>query len=214
MADLTFAIEGAEPVVHAATPLVALKLRVATARPDAEIHAALLRCQVQIDPARVAYGPDEEELLADLFGARSRWSETLRPMLWTTTMLTLPRFTGSVVTELVLPASLDLHHAWSKYFYALKAGEVPLVVFFSGTIFHGRASGGEGGTTTAAPVPWNREARFRLPVSAYRAAIDQHWRDTAPLTLRADVFDRLHRYRIEHALPTWERALEHLLSRS
>ena len=46
------------------------------------IHTLTLRCQVQIEPAKRRYVPQEQEKLLDLFGTPERWSRTVRPLLW------------------------------------------------------------------------------------------------------------------------------------
>jgi hypothetical protein len=41
--------------------------------------------------------------------------------------------------------------------------------------------------------------------------MDIYYPNTAWLCLRRDVFQRLYRYKIAHAIPTWEQALERML---
>jgi hypothetical protein len=89
----------------------------------------------------------------------------------------------------------------------LKGGDVALRLLFSGTVFHED----DRGALQAVPIPWEREARFRLPVRVWRALMDHYYPGSAWLCLRRDVFDRLHRYKVRAGLPTWELALERLL---
>ena len=42
--------------------------------------------------------------------------------------------------------------------------------------------------------------------------MDHYYPNSAWLCLRKDVFDRIDRYRVEHGLATWERAMERLLA--
>jgi hypothetical protein len=58
MPELHFQIEGAEAVLHAATPLIAVKLRITNFPATETIHAITLRCQVQIEPAKRRYVPN------------------------------------------------------------------------------------------------------------------------------------------------------------
>jgi hypothetical protein len=62
-----------------------------------------------------------------------------------------------------------------------------------------------------AQIPWEKEARFRLPVGVWKGMMERYYPNTAWLCLRQDVFDRLYRYKSRHGLPTWEQALENLM---
>jgi len=61
------------------------------------------------------------------------------------------------------------------------------------------------------PIPWDKEVHFRLPVKLWRELMDSYYPGVAWLCLERDAFDRLHRYKTEHGIPTWELALENLL---
>lgn len=210
MPDLSFQIERAEAVPFAAAPQLAFKLRVSNVPAAQPVHAVVLRCQVRIEPARRSYRPAEQEKLLDLFGEPSRWSQTLRSMLWAHTQVTVPSFAGGVTVDLPVPCTFDFNVAATKYFYALADGEVPLLLLFSGTIFHEA----EDGLLQAAQVPWEKEAAFRLPVRVWKEMMDHYYPNSAWLCLRRDAFDRLYRYKVGQGLPTWEQALERLLDRA
>lgn len=59
-------------------------------------------------------------------------------------------------------------------------------------------------------VPWDEEATFRLPVSLWREAMDQHFPGSAWIRLPRDTFDALSRFRMPRALLTWEAAIDAL----
>ncbi|MGC2400678.1 MAG: DUF6084 family protein, partial [Acidobacteriaceae bacterium] len=136
MPEVHFKIEGAEAVPYSATPLIALKLRITNLPAEEDIHSLSLRCQVQIEPSKRRYGSPEQEKLLDLFGTPERWSRTVRPLLWMNTTLAVPAFRGNVLVDLQLPCTFDFNVAATKYFHALEAGDIPLSVMFSGTIFY------------------------------------------------------------------------------
>jgi hypothetical protein len=211
MPDLDFKIEGAEPVAFAATPLIALKLRVsqhAEAAQAVPIHTVVLRCQIRIEPAKRRYESSEKARLLDLFDTPDRWSHTLRPMLWTHVNAVVPPFSDSVTLDLPVPCSFDFNLAATKYFYALEEGELPLCLLFSGTVFHESDEAG----LQAAQISWEKEATFRLPVQVWKEMMERYYPNSAWLCLRRDVFDRLYRYKSRRGLPTWEQALEKLLT--
>jgi Family of unknown function (DUF6084) len=211
MPELSFRIEGAEPAAHSVAPLLMFKLLVGqTARQGrlAPIHAVLLRCQIRIEPAKRRYEGLEQERLRDLFDAPDRWGQTLRPMLWTHTSVTLPPFTENVQADLPVPCTFDFNVAATKYFHSLDHGEVPLTLLFSGTIFHEVENTG----LQVAQIPWDREATFRLPVRVWKEMMACYYPNSAWLNLRLDVFDRLSAYKSLRGLPTWEQALESLLA--
>ena len=136
MPELSFRIEGAEAVPFAAIPLLALKLRISNLPADEAVHSLSLRCQVQIEPTRRGYAAPEKEKLHDLFGEPERWGRTVRSLLWMNTTVSVPGFTGATMVDLQLPCSFDFNVAATKYFHGLEAGDVPLCVLFSGTLFY------------------------------------------------------------------------------
>jgi hypothetical protein len=206
--ELHFSIEGAEAVDNAAVPMIALKLRITNLPATEEIHTVMLRCQVQIEPARRGYVPEEREKLLDLFGEPERWSRTVRPLLWMNTSVAVPGFTGNLLVDLQLPCSFDFNVAATKYFHALGSGEVPLCVMFSGTVFYKNANA----ELQVAQVPWDREASFRLPVSVWKRRMDAYFPNTAWLCLNRDAFEQLYEYKVRHGLPTWEQAIARALA--
>jgi hypothetical protein len=208
--DLNFAVDRTEPLAHAVAPHLVFKLRIAEAAVGAEattIPAIALRCQIRIEPTRRRYAPAEQERLLDLFGEPHRWGQTLRSMLWTHTGLMVPAFTGSTVVDLPVPCTFDFNVAATKYFYALEDGEVPLYLLFSGSIFYNA----DEGLLQVSPIPWDKEAEFRLPVQVWKDMMAQYYPNIAWLCIHQDVFDRLYRYKSRRGLPTWEQALGTLL---
>jgi hypothetical protein len=209
MPELSFQVEGAEPQRHAAAPTLLFALRVTEAGdPPTPIHTIALRCQVRIEPARRSYTPSERERLRDLFGTPDRWGQTLRPMLWTHISATVPPFEGATTVGLPVPCSFDLSLAATRYFDGLESGDLPLCFLFSGTIFFEA----DDGALQVSQISWEKEATFRLPAATWRELMDHYYPNTAWLSLRKDVFDRLDRYRRDKGLPTWDRALERLLA--
>jgi hypothetical protein len=208
MPELHFQIEAAEAVPHAATPLIALKLRI-TNFPAAEtIHAITLRCQVQIEPAKRRYVPNEQEKLLDLFGTPERWARTVKPLLWMNTSVAVPRFTGELLVDLELPCTFDFNVAATKYFHALDAGDIPVAVMFSGTIFYEAPDG----ALQISQVPWDRESSYRLPVFVWKEMMEMHHPNSAWLCLHRDAFEQLYNYKVRHGLPTWEQAIAKALA--
>jgi len=208
MPDLTFQIESANMVPYAMAPTLALRLAIANAVPDEPIHTVALRCQIQIDVTRRRYAAEEQERLLDLFGTPDRWSQTLRSLLWMNTSLVVPAFAGtSTVIDVQVPCTFDFNVAATKYFGALKEGDIPLNILFSGTVFYAAPEG----DLQVAPISWDREARFKLPVKVWREMMDFYYPNSVWVNLRRDVFDRLYLYKMQHSLPTWEQALEEIL---
>src|SRR5206468_2382419 len=113
-----------------------------------------------------------------------------------------------VRADLPVPCTFDFNVAAAKYFYALEDGEIPLCLLFSGTIFYA----GDGGALQVVQISWEKEVNYRLPVSVWKRMMDLYYPNTAWLCLRQDVFDRLYQYKSRRMLPTWEQALESLLS--
>lgn len=208
MPDLSFTVEGADLVPFAIAPTLALKLRIVNAAAEQRIESVMLQCQVQIEATRRRYATGEQPRLLDLFGEPERWGQTLRTMLWTHANVNVRPFTGSTTADLNIPCTFDFNVAATKYFHALDAGEVPLLLLFSGTVFYADEERG----LQVSQISWNKEASYRLPVAVWRKVIDHYYPNTSWLTVRRDVFDRLNEFKMRNSIPTWDQALERLLS--
>jgi uncharacterized protein DUF6084 len=207
--DLNFEIESVAPQPYAAAPLLNFKLRVGAATGE-PAHAVVLRCQIMLEVSRRRYAPREQDRLLDLFGEPEQWDRTLRNMLWTNTSLVVPAFAGATVVDLPIHCAFDFNVAATKYFAGLEEGEVPLLLLFNGTVFYMS----ERGALQAAQIPWEKEARYRLPVRVWREMMDMYYPNSAWLCLRRDVFDRLCMYKARRGIPTFDEALERVIPES
>jgi Family of unknown function (DUF6084) len=208
MPDLNFVVESAESVPFAAAPTISLKLRVTNSQPEENIHTIALRAQIQIEATRRRYSDAEKAKLLDLFGEPDRWSRTLRSMLWTHASVVIPAFTGSTIADLQIPCTFDFNVAATKYFHGVADGEIPLNLLFSGTVFYALPDG----TLQVTPIPWNKEARFRLPVQVWRKMMDEYYPNSAWLSVHRDVFERLYEFKVRNGIASWEEALDRLLA--
>jgi hypothetical protein len=205
VADLTFDCIGATAERYAVLPTITLALRVSETSGQ-RVDAIALRCQIRIEPSRRRYTPGEEERLRDLFGETTRWADTLKPMQFTTVSTMISSFSGHTEVELPVNFSYDLEIGSGRYFASLEAGEIPLLLLFSGTIFSV-----VDGRMQVQQVPWSKEASFRLPVSTWREAVDVHFPNMAWITMSRETLSGLERYKTEKALPTWDATLNALL---
>jgi hypothetical protein len=203
--QLRFSVEGGEPLAHAAVPTVVLALTVERTGGH-PVRSATIGVRVDIAPARRAYDAETEGRLVELFGTPDRWGTTLRAIGWSRTTVLAGPFHDRATVELPLPCSYDFDVAAAKYLDALRDGDIPLDLMFSGSVLYD-----SGGCIQAAPIPWDREATFRLPVRAWRTSMDAAFGDTAWLRVPRDTFDRLSAYRAHNAYTTWEAAIDSLL---
>jgi hypothetical protein len=207
MPDLSFRIEDAAAIAFAASPTLALKLRIENADAAEPIHTVALRCQIQLEVTRRRYTPEEQVSMRDLFGEPDRWSQTLRSLLWTHVSAVVPGFQGNTLVDLPVPCTFDFNVAATKYFAGLTDGEIPLHLMFSGTVFYADREG----ILQVAPISWEQETKYRLPVKVWREMMDSYYPNCVWLNLRRDIFDRLYQYKRERGIPTWEQALEEML---
>ena len=208
MPELDFSVDGAEALAFAAQPMIVLKMRV-TAPGGEAVRSVSLAVQVRIAATQRAYAAVEQERLLDVFGEPSRWGQTLKSLLWTMANVHVPGFRRQTVVDLAIPCTYDFDVVSAKYFDALQDGAIPLELLFSGTVFYAGETG-----LQAEQIGWDKEARFALPVQVWKEVIHLYFPNTAWLRIHKDTFDRLNRYRMRNALPTWESALETLLSAS
>ncbi len=207
MPELSFQIESAEPQRFTVAPTLLFKLRINNATPGETIHSVALRCQIQLEVARRQYTSADQQNLRDLFGEPDRWGQTLKTMLWTHASVVAPAFEGTTVVDVPVPCTFDFNVAATKYFHGVAGGDVPLAFLFSGTAFY---ANGEG-QLQVGPIPWDKEARFRLPVKSWHDMMEIYYPNSAWLCLRRDVFERLYQFKVDNAIPTWEQALEKIL---
>jgi hypothetical protein len=73
-------------------------------------------------------------------------------------------------------------------------------------VFYARGSGFQ-----IAQIPWDKEARYRLPVRVWKEMMDLYYPNTAWICLRRDVFEKLNQFRSRNGLPSWERTVEQML---
>jgi hypothetical protein len=207
MLEIAFRVTGASAVQHAATPELALAVEVSV--PGVAVDGVLLRASVRIEAGRRAHDAAERERLKELFGGESLWARAGKSLVWAQTMSLVPGFEGATTIALPVPCSYDLAVAAHRYLHGLREGDVPIVVQFSGTVFH-RANG----ALQVAPIPWDREAAFVLPVALFQSVVDAHFPDAAVLGVRRDVFEELDGYRRANGLRTVDEALLRLLAAS
>ncbi len=208
MPDIDFEVIGAEAVPYAAAPLLHLKLRLTNKDADEQIQNVMLHCQINLEVTRRQYSDAEKARMFELFGEPSRWGQTLKTMLWTHSDITVQPFADTTEVNLPVVCTFDFNIAATKYFGGLDAGEVPLLLLFSGTMFYRD----EFGDLQIGKISWNKEANFRLPIKIWQEMMEHYYPNSAWLNLRRDTFERLQNYKMRRGLPTFEQALETLLS--
>lgn len=208
MPELAFDCIGAKSDPYAAGPTLKFRLRVAETTGE-RVHAIALRCQLRIEPQKRRYTDEEAAQLDGLFGDRSRWAETLRPLQFAEVPAMIPSFTGSIEVDIPVPCTYDLEIAATSYFHALDEGEIPLVLLFSGTVFTRGQTG-----FSVAQVPWHKEATCRLAVAEWRAMMDRFFPNSGWLRLSTSTLEALGAFKNAHALPTWEQAITSLLAQA
>ncbi len=208
MAELVFDCTGARPERYAVVPSMTFVLRISETTGQ-QVDAIALRCQLRIEPARRRYSDAEAQRLNDLFGDTQRWAETLKPLQFTTLSIMVHCFTGSTEIDLPVTFTYDLDIGSTRYFAGLEAGEVPLLLLFSGTIFSIAD-----GKLRVQQVPWSKETSYRLPVSIWREAIDAHFPNSAWIKMSRETLDELQRFKTRQALPTWDATVTELLARA
>lgn len=205
MPDLRFQVEDVVPTPNAAAPQLSFKLRISNTEPE-PIHSIALRAQVQVEPVRRRYTPEEQQKLKTLFGEPEQWSKSLLPLLWANVNVNVGAFTGNTLIDLPVPCTFDFNVAMTKYIYGLDDGELPTSLLFSGTVFHAGQM-----ALQIAQIPWDREASYRVPVRVWKEMMDLYYPNGAWIQLRRDVFERLYEFKSQNGIPTWEQTVERML---
>jgi hypothetical protein len=208
---LSFSCLGARTERYSLTPTLVFRVRIGEDG-GAGVHAVALTTQIRVEPRRREYSDAEAERLADLFGERSRWADTMQPLQFATVATMVPGFRGATEVDVTVPCTTDLEVAAGRYFGALDDGEAPLLLLFSGTVFAVPAGAAPGYEVTR--IPWSSEAAYRLPVGTWAEMVGLHFPDRAWIPLGRPALDALIRYKNVHALPTWNHVMEALLTGS
>ncbi|MBV8932714.1 MAG: hypothetical protein JO285_09235, partial [Kutzneria sp.] len=189
MAELAFDCVDVRPQRYSTAPTLVFRLRIAEVN-AAPVHAIALRVQIRIEPQRRSYDEQEAELLTSLFGDRSRWGETLKPMQFATASVMVPSFTGSGEVDVEVPCTYDLEVAAGKYFHALRDGVIPMILLFSGTVFATSEQG-----FWVQQIPWHQEATYRLPVRVWGELMNTYFPNEAWLRVTRETVDAMLRYK-------------------
>ncbi len=208
MTELSFDVLDITPERFEATPTLSARLRIAELT-GAVVHLVALRVQIKIDAHLRRYDDDEQRRLAEQFGERERWSETLRPFTWTHATAMVPGFTGTTEFSLPITCTYDLEVLGSRYLGSLDAGDVPLEFLFSGTV----VTRGETGFSVT-QVPWHKTATYSMPVSVWRMLMDSYYPNAGWIRLHRDTIHALQEYKGARAIPSWDRLVAELLEQA
>lgn len=189
MPDLHFNVESVSAEHGSAQRRLLFCLRVENSSPSEFVSSISLNVQVQIQPARRRYNNEEKTALRELFGEPERWANTLHPVFWAKVSTTVSSFQGSTKVNVPVPAASGFDDAASGYCHALREGEIPVDLLFSGTIFYISS-----GAPQVAFISWSKETFCRVPLAV--------WRELAPLCTDAASADVA-------SARTWEQILEH-----
>ena len=204
--QLVFAVEHAGVVEGAAAPTLRLAMRVERVG-GGPVRSIALQAQVRIAAPRRGYDGATAERLVELFGTPDRWGRTLHGLLWTHATVMVGPFEGATTVALPVPCTYDFDVAAAKYLDAVRDGDVPLELLFSGTVF----APADDGRLQITHIGSDCEASFALPAAVWREAMARTFGDRPWLRLDRDAFDRLYAYRARHSLGTWEATVDALL---
>ena len=205
MSDLSFTVVDVFAEKYAAAPQLTARLRIRESSGEV-VHAMALRAQVRIEPQRRSYSGDEASGLLDMFGTRDRWVDTLKPFMWMQVNTMVQGFTEVTEVDLAMPCTYDFDVSWSRYLHALRDDAIPVEFLFSGTVFVRGSTG-----FAVEQVPWDREARHRIPVAVWREMIDHYYPNSGWLRLEHETIEALSHYEWVRGLTSWEEAVESLL---
>jgi hypothetical protein len=202
---LAFRVLDIAPEPYAATPILNARVRIEETT-GVTVHAMALRGQVRIDPQRRDYDQEEAVGLGDLFGARERWNTTLKPFLWMHTTAMVRGFTGAIDVDLPLACTYDFEVAATKYLHAVRKGDIPLSLMWSGTVFTRGATDFQ-----VEQIPWNCDVDYQMPTTVWRQAMDIFFPGSAWIRVPRPTLDALQQWKSERGLLTWEAAFAALL---
>jgi uncharacterized protein DUF6084 len=201
-----FTVLGMEAVAGALTPTLRFELHV-TEPEGVEVHTIALTTQIQVEPAKRSYSPEERAALEELFGAPERWGVTTQIFQWAQVSSLVPGFTGSTIFHLDVPCTYDLEVMAAKYFYGLAGGEAPLIFHFNGMVLYA----GDQDRLQVRPVPWSCSVRWRMPVERVKSAIAACYPGGGWIRLSPETLEVLNRRRAADGHLTFDALVAELL---
>ncbi len=201
-----FAITAVAHQAFAATPTMVFAAAASDAS-GAQIRSMALNVQVMIDPARRGYDDETRVRLTELFGPPESWAPSTSGLAWAQVATGVPGFAGSTTFAIEVPCTYDLEVAAAKYFYAIPGGEVPLSFHFSGNVFFD----GPTGALQVVPVAWSNTATYRMPISAWRAMIAEHYPGGGWIRIDHETLAALQKRRSARGLPSFDACVAELL---
>jgi hypothetical protein len=208
VSDLAFDVLGVTGEQYSVAPTMTFHLRVIETT-GVEVHCLALRTMIRIEPVKRKYTDAEGERIGDLFGDRSRWGDTMKPVQFASASSLVPGFTGATQVDIPIPLTYDFDVSTAKYLHGLDDGEVPFILLFSGTVFVKGES-----NFTVEQVPWHKETLYRMPVSVWRSAMDAHYPGGGWIRVNKDRIDALQRFKSRHTLTTWDETIDTLLAKA
>ena len=197
--EVTFEVLGVAHEPFAAQPTLRFELSVFEPT-DRPIYAISLTAQINFDPARRPYSNETKADLYELFGAPERWPSTTRSFLWTHATTIVHSFRGAITFGLEVPCTADLEMVASRYVSALPDGEVPLTMHFTGRIMYE----GPNRQVQVLHLPWNTQASYKMPVSAWQNMINHHHGESGFIALHNDTLTDLKNYKRQHGLHSFD----------
>ncbi len=214
MVEIALQVVDVRPGVRSVETSLRLGLRLRCSVP---IQSGQLVVQVRFEPRLRRWSAAERALLEPLFGPAELWSRSTDAFLWTQTTVPVPAFERETERDVPLRVTLELEHAMGKLLAALSASDaagdrdLPIAVLCRGTLF--RTDPAEQ-RLVAFPFPHLDEAPARVDATVVREALDRSLGGRRPLSVRADLFDRLSRFRLQHGAASVDDALTRLLERA
>ena len=120
-------------------------------------------------------------------------------LLWTHTQAVVPRWAGETLVDFRVPCTFDFNVAATKYFDGLRAGELPLNLQFSGTVFCQDSAG----PLHVTQILRDKEASYCLPVKTWADMMEHHYPNSTWLRIGREAFDEL-------GFATWDQAIDDL----
>ncbi len=203
---LRFSVGGVEALRGAAVPTLQLSVRADAG--GAAVRGLALNADVRIAAQRRRYGADESARLAELFGTPEQWARSIGSLPWVRTAVNVPAFENEADFDVLLPCSYDFEVAATKYLTALGDGVIPIDVVLTGSVFYAAADG----RLQMTKLPWDSELTARVPLPAWREAVDSAFPDSGWLRLDRALLQRLQAYRSRAAFTDWNATIDALLA--
>ncbi|MDP9228642.1 MAG: DUF6084 family protein [Actinomycetota bacterium] len=203
---LKFEITGAQFLKYAAAPTLSFAVDI-NDESGCEIFMASLTVQIQTEPKKRSYTPEERERLTELFGDPKKWGQSAQRLQLSAEKVLLRPFTGTTSVDVEMLCNYDLELAAAKYFHAVDGGTVPMVFHWNGTVYYTDSED----KLQMVQIPWDTVSDHQLDIDVWKRMMDHYYPHRGWVPVQSETLEALRKLKTERGLMTFDDTVRYLI---